>query len=196
MPTYTWPFLPRLVQLTSLRERNVSSHFFSRSKLSEVCHISYWRESLYGTFQLIFRWFLLFCVDFSVSDFQHRIGCDGSFIYCWMSCLDLKNINQILPLQLLCFLRFVVCGIVRWPYTARISLDFPVIWRIVFFLLFTSFILHNIHFSALDNPPYSPLLGRPKMKKMMGQTSVQHSLLFYVDKFLMRSSRDLWRFFP
>ena len=79
--------------------------FLPRSNLFEVCHVSYWRESSHGTFQLIFRWLLLFCADFSVSDCQHGIGCDGVFVYCWMSCLDLKNIDQLLLLlQLFCFL--------------------------------------------------------------------------------------------
>ena len=50
-------------------------------------------------------------------------------------------------------------------------------------------------FSALDNLLYSPLLGRPKMIKIMSKTSIQHSLLTCVKKFSIMSSRDLWRHF-
>ena len=74
--------------------------FLPSSNLSEVCHVSYWRKFSNGTFKLIFWWLLLFCVDFSVSDCQYERGCDGAFVYCWMSCLDLKNIHQLHPLQL------------------------------------------------------------------------------------------------
>ena len=64
-----------------------------------------------------------------------------------------------------------------------------------FFFCSLPLLLYNLHFSTLDNPLYSPLLGRPKMIKMMSQTSIQHSLLPYVDKFSMMSLRDLWRHF-
>ena len=107
--------------------------FLPRSNLSEICHVLQWREFSHGAFQLIFWWLLLFCADFSVSDCQHSIGCDGAFVYCWMSSLELKNIDQLLPLQLLCFLCFVVCGIVSWPYTAHISLGFHLICRVITF---------------------------------------------------------------
>ena len=117
-----------------LRETNVSSHFFlPRSNLSEDCHVSYWRESWHVTFRLIFWWLLLFCADLLVSHCQHGIGCYRAFVYCWMSCLDLKNIDQLLALQLLCFLCFLVCVIFRWSYTARISLDFPFLWHAITF---------------------------------------------------------------
>ena len=176
--------------------------FFPHSNLSEVCHVSYWREFSRGTFQLIFRWLLPFCANLSVSDCQHGIGCDGAFVYCWMSCLRLKNIDQLLPLlpllpQLLCFLRFVVYSIVRWSYTARTSFNLGRhnFLRRASFFFFCSLplLLHNLHFSALDNPLHSPLLGRPIMIKMMSQTSIQHSLLPYVDEFSIISLRDLWR---
>ena len=115
-----------------------------------------------------------------------------------MSCLDLKNIGQLLLVQLLCFLCFVICGIVRWGYTTRISLDFSLIfyeWHRFFFFCSPCLLLYNLHFSTLDNPLYSPLPERPKMIKMMSQTSIQHSLLPYMDKFSIMSSRDLWRHF-
>ena len=64
-----------------------------------------------------------------------------------------------------------------------------------FFFCSLPLLLHNLHFSALDNPLYSPLLGWPKMIKMMSQTSIKHLLLFYVNKILMMSSRDMWRHF-
>ena len=117
LPTYTWSFLLGLVQLTLLQKRNFSSYFFL--PISEVCHNSYWREFSYGSFQLIFWWLLLFCVDFSVNDCQHGIGCDGAFVHCWMSCVNLENIDQLLPLQLLSFFCFVVCGIIRSPIVYR-----------------------------------------------------------------------------
>ena len=154
------------------------------------------RYTIIGIKSLIFRWLLLFCADFLVSDCQHGIGCDGVFFYCWMSCLDFKNIDQLLPLHLLCFLCFVVCGIFRWPYTTRIPLDFPLIWLSFFVFCSLPLLLYNLHFSRLDNPLYSPLLGQPKIIKMMSQTSIQHSLLPHVNKFSMMSSRDLWRHFP
>ena len=47
----------------------------------------------------------------------------------------------------------------------------------------------------LDNPLYSPSLERPAIIKIISLTSIQHSLLPYVDKFSMMSSRDMWRHF-
>ena len=152
-------------------------------------------EFSHGTFQLIFRWFLLFCEYFLVSVCHHGIGCD---VYCWMSCLDLKNIDQLLLVQLFCFLCFVICGIVCWGYTTRISLDFSSIFyegHRFFFFCSPSLLLYNLHFSTLDNPLYSPLLERPKMIKIMSQTSIQHSLLLYMDNTWIVSSRDLWHHF-
>ena len=90
------------------------------------------------------------------------------FVHCWMSCLDLKNIDQLLALQLLCFLCFLVCVIFRWSNTARISLDFPFLWHAITFYkwhLFSSFVhfpyfcttyifphwkIHYIHFCLDD----------------------------------------------
>ena len=106
----------------------------------------------------IFTWYFsinfsmtsAFCADFSVSDCKHEIGCDGAFVYCWMSCLDLENVDQLLPRQLLYFLCFLVYGIVRWPYTARISLDFLLVWRAITFYgghRFSSFV-HLLYFCA------------------------------------------------
>ena len=65
-----------------------------------------------------------------------------------------------------------------------------------FFFCSLPLLLYNLHFPALDNRQYSPLLWRPKTIKMMSQSSMQHSLLHYKNKFLMMPSRDLWRCFP
>ena len=64
-----------------------------------------------------------------------------------------------------------------------------------FFFCSLPLLLYNLHFSALGNPLCSLLLGRPKMIKMMSQTLIQNSLVPYVDKFLMMSSRHLWHHF-
>ena len=48
-----------------------------------------------------------------------------------------------------------------------------------FFFCSLPLLLYNLHFFALHNPLYSPLLVRPKMIQMMSQTSIQHSLLPY-----------------
>ena len=112
-----------------------------------------------------------------------------------MSCLDLKNIDQLLLLQLLCF---VICGIVRLCYTTRISLDFSLIFyegHQFSFFCSPSLLLYNLHFSTLGNPLYSPLLERSRMIKLMSQTSIQHSLLPYMDNIWIVSSRDLWCYF-
>ena len=127
------PFRIGVTDVTARKECFKLLFFLPRSNLSEVCHVSCLREFSHGIFQQIFRLLLLFCADISVSDCQHGIGCYGAFVYCWMSCLDFKNIDQLLPFQLLCFLCFVVCGIVRWPYTAHISLDVSLIWRVITF---------------------------------------------------------------
>ena len=106
--------------------------FLPRSNLSKVCHVWYFREFSHGTFQLIFRWLLLFCADLLVSNCQQRIGCDGVFVYCWMNCLDLKNIDQLLPLQLLCFF---VCSLRYRSLTLHCPMlfDFPLTWRAITF---------------------------------------------------------------
>ena len=64
-----------------------------------------------------------------------------------------------------------------------------------FFFCSLPLFLHNFHFSALDNLLYSPLLGRPKMIKMMSKASIQHSLLTCVENFSIMASQDLWRHF-
>ena len=122
--------------------------FLPRTNLSEVCHNSYWREFWHGTFQPIFWWLLLFCANFSVSDCQHGIGCDGAFVYCWMSCLDLKNIEQLLPLQLFWF--FLFCSLRYHSLTLYCSyfIGFPLIWRAITFYeghRFSSFV-HFLYF--------------------------------------------------
>ena len=128
-----FPFRVSVADVTTRKECFKPFFFLHHSNLSEVCHVSHWRKFSHSTFQLIFQCLLIFCVGFLVSDCQHGRGCDGAFVYCWMSCLHLKNIDQIILLQLLSFLCFIVCGIIRWPYNARISSDFPLIWRTITF---------------------------------------------------------------
>ena len=196
MPPYTWSFLPGLVWLTSIRERNVLSHIFSSSFKS-------FRGLPLFVLKWIFTWYFL--TNFSITSaflcglFDKSLSArNGAFAYCWMSYLGLRNIDQLLALQLLCFLCFVLCGIARWPYTVRISLDFSLIWHNITFYerhRFFSFV-HFLYFcTTVDNPLYSHLLGRPKMIKMMSQTSIKYLLQPYVDIFLMMSSSETWRHF-
>ena len=119
-----------------------------------------------------------------------------------MNCLNLKNIDQLLLLQLLCFfcLQFAVSfANLILPYVIRFSFNlacYNFLQRTLFFL-FRSLLLplYNLHFSSLDNPLYSPLLRRPKMIKTMSQTSEQHSLLPYVNKFSWPVTSFFTKFF-
>ena len=128
----------------------------------------------------------------------------------WSVCLllsDLSGLEEHWPapststalFSLFCSLRH--CSLTLYcSYFIGFSFNlvrYNVLRRVLFFFFCSIFLLlYNLHFSASDNPLYSPLLRRPnKIIKMKSQTSIQHSLLPYVDKFPMISSRDLWRHF-
>ena len=174
--------------------------FFYCSNLSEVCLVSHWREFSHGTFQLIFRWLLFFCAEFSVSNCQHGIGCVCLLLN------ELFHLEEHWPasststalFSLFCSVRYrllTLCCSYFIEFSFNLACHNFLRRASFFFFCWLPLLLYNLHFSALDNPLYSPLLGRPKMIKMMSQTSIQHSLLPYVDKFSMMSSRDLWRHF-
>ena len=114
----------------------------------------------------------------------------------WSVCLLLNGLSGLSALfSLFCSLRY--CSLTLYcSYFIGFSFNltrYNVLRRV---LCSISLLLYNLHFSALDNPLYSPLLRRPnKIIKMKSQTSIQHLLLPYVDKFPMISSRDLWSYF-